>query len=134
MKFFKSAIVWILALQILNMSIYSESYWYYFNDNAALTGQNTSEDINAADPTETIIEWIVEWKSGQNSAFTYKNNTIGSIMTAKATAFSFAVYFSDIDLKIVRSKIRLLYPQFISKLETRDAEIICPPPEIAFFS
>jgi len=55
----------IIMLQLLNLSICSQSYWEYYN---------YSSHANTYDPTETIVEWVVEMKQGNQAAFSYTNN------------------------------------------------------------
>ena len=53
----------LILLQLINLSICSESYWEYYN--------YTSQE-NKFDPTETVLEWIVEWRKGNQDAFSYQ--------------------------------------------------------------
>jgi len=55
----------IIMLQLLNLSICSQTYWEYYN---------YSSHANTYDPTETIVEWVVEMKQGNQSAFSYTNS------------------------------------------------------------
>jgi hypothetical protein len=52
-------------LQLLNLSICSQSYWEYYN---------YSSHANTYDPTETIVEWVVEMKKGNQDVFSYTNS------------------------------------------------------------
>ena len=78
LQLFKTILLWILALQLLNMSICSDAYWHYFNgDPIRSSGSNT------VDPTETVVEWLVEMKMGQLDMFTYNNFNNDSKNTVK---------------------------------------------------
>ena len=54
----------IVLLQLLNLSLCTEPYWEYYNYSAD----------NSYDPTETIVELVVEWKKGNQDAFNYTHN------------------------------------------------------------
>ena len=56
--------LWIIALQILNLSFGSAFAWDNGYDYAYTYNQSY-------DPTETAVEWIVELKYGQQQAFSY---------------------------------------------------------------
>ncbi|HCL83917.1 MAG TPA: hypothetical protein DIC22_08075 [Chitinophagaceae bacterium] len=117
--------MWVLALQLLNMSICSEAYWFYYNG-------NTFSDISdkQADPTETIVEWLVEMKLGQQDVFTYNNNNIDSKNTVKAIAY-------QIDLEnhittaplIFKQGSKILFAKYLSGVESAFLEILSPPPD-----
>jgi|GEM_PF-2681613 len=57
----RQSLIIALLLQLLNLSICSESYM----DRTCFSSH---------DPTETIVEWVVEWKKGNQDAFTYTGN------------------------------------------------------------
>jgi len=64
----RQMLVTLIALQFLNLSVGSQTYWddeydYSYSYNKTY------------DPTETAVEWIVEMKYGQQPAFTYDNRT-----------------------------------------------------------
>jgi hypothetical protein len=126
LKLIKSAILWVLALQLLNMSICSEAYWYYYNDNLPAS----SSDINA-DPTETIVEWLVEMKMGQQDAFTYDHNATDSRNTVKAIAFHIDLQNQTNDLSILKKCSPVSYPIVVASVESIDLEIFTPPPDSA---
>jgi len=52
----------LILLQLINLSICSEPYWEYYN---------YSSQENKFDPTETVVEWVVEWRKGNQDAFSY---------------------------------------------------------------
>ncbi|HEY8968435.1 MAG TPA: hypothetical protein VIM64_05070 [Puia sp.] len=57
----RQSLIFILLLQLLNLSICSEAYL-------------SCSRFSRHDPTETIVEWVVEWKKGNQDAFTYTGN------------------------------------------------------------
>jgi hypothetical protein len=57
----RQLLIGILLLQLINLSLCTESYWTYYNYSSPST----------YDPTETIVEWVVEWKKGNQDAFNY---------------------------------------------------------------
>jgi hypothetical protein len=121
----KIFILWILALQILNMSLYCESYWFYFNGNQASCGVDRS-----VDPTETVIEWLVEMKSGQQDAFTYNNVNTDSKSLVKTLHFQINLKnLGEKDL-VIRENGSVVYQYFVSKLASPSLEILSPPPDI----
>jgi hypothetical protein len=58
---FRQSLIIVLILQLLNLSICSQTFL-----DCACFGSH--------DPTETIVEWVVEWKKGNQDAFTYTGN------------------------------------------------------------
>ena len=66
MQLLRQLLILILALQLLNLSICSESYW----DTYSLSDTNNETSI---DPTETVLEWVVEMKMGQLDIFNYSH-------------------------------------------------------------
>ena len=126
MKLIKSAILWVLALQLLNMSICSEAYWYYYNDDLPASSSN----INA-DPTETIVEWLVEMKMGQQDAFTYDHNTTDSRNIVKAIAFHFDLQNYTDSLSFLTRCCSVSYAIITARIESIALEILTPPPDQA---
>jgi hypothetical protein len=129
LKALKILLLWILALQILNMSMYSESYWFYFNGDQSYNGADRS-----VDPTETIVEWLVELKSGQQDAFTYSQNNTDSKSLVKTLHF-------EVNLKNLKDKYqaisenkKIVFQNFVSKLVSTSLEILSPPPDFEFSS
>jgi hypothetical protein len=117
--------LWVLALQLLNMSICSEAYWYYYNENPFSIHSN-----DQADPTETIVEWLVEMKLGQQDAFTYDNNNIDSKNTVKAVAFQIDLENQSASgVVIIKQSSKILFANFLSKIESPSLEILSPPPD-----
>ena len=63
----KQLLIGVIALQLLNLSICSEAYWEY----DSLIYRNTNCNY---DPTETILEWVIEIKYGQQKIFSYDHD------------------------------------------------------------
>jgi hypothetical protein len=63
----KQLLIAVIALQLLNLSICSEAYWEY----DSLIYRNSNGNY---DPTETILEWVVEIKYGQQKNFSYDHD------------------------------------------------------------
>jgi len=61
----RQLLISVLLLQMLNLSICSESYF-------DTSGYTTSAAVS--DPTESIVEWVVEWKMGNQDRFAYTNS------------------------------------------------------------
>jgi len=57
----RQSLIIVLFLQLLNLSICSQTYL-------------DCSCFSSRDPTETIVEWVVEWKNGNQDAFTYTGN------------------------------------------------------------
>src|ERR1700761_1034578 len=63
----RQLILWIITLQILNVSVGSA----FSADNAYDYAYSYNKNY---DPTETAVEWIVELKCGQQPAFSYNKH------------------------------------------------------------
>jgi hypothetical protein len=50
----RQLLIGLFLLQLINLSLCTEPYWIYYNYSSA----------NTYDPTETIVEWVVEWNMG----------------------------------------------------------------------
>ena len=120
-------LLWILALQILNMSMYSESYWFYFNEDQAYNGADRS-----VDPTETIVEWLVEMKSGQQDAFTYNQNNTDSKSLVKTLHFEANLKNLKDKYQAISENEKMVFQNFVSKLASMSLEILSPPPDFKF--
>ena len=105
------------------MSICSEAYWFYYTDN-----QFSNNSDNQADPTETIVEWLVEMKLGQQDAFTYDYNNIDSKNTVKAVAFQIDLESQANSVKFIKQSCKVSFANFLSKFESATLEILSPPP------
>ena len=61
----RQLLIFLVMVQLLNLSICSESYWEYYN---------YASHENSYDPTETMVEWVVEKCRGNQDAFSYNNS------------------------------------------------------------
>lgn len=61
----RQLLIGMVMLQLLNLSICTQSYWEYYN---------YSSHSNTYDPTETIVEWVVETKKGNQDIFSYTSS------------------------------------------------------------
>ncbi len=127
MKLLKTLLVWIIALQLLNMSICSDSYWQYFHEDHF---SNSSD--KQTDPTETIVEWLVEMKMGQQDAFSYNYNNIDSKTTVKVTGWQIDLenHYQQV-VPNISETVKIYFPELFSKLQTTAPEILTPPPDQA---
>jgi len=112
------------------MSICSEAYWFYYNDG----GQADASNVNQADPTETIVELLVEMKLGQQEAFNYDQHSIDPKNTTKAMVCQIDLANDWRSIPFLRKNSRIYFPDFIPKIESAPFEIISPPPEGDFNS
>ena len=117
----KKLLIFILALQLLNLSICSEAYWDDYD--------YAYSSANTYDPTETIVEWVVEMKYGQQNAFSYDAG-IEKKITAKS--FHWQTDFQKFTLTVVNNTgAENFGPALIScKIKLPTLEIISPPPEL----
>ncbi len=127
LKRFRTLILWILALQLLNMSICSDAYWFYYNENRAST-----PDGLQADPTETVVEWLVEMKFGQLDAFTYDHHNIDAKNTIKATVFPIDLENVTTSFLFFKESSKISFAYLISSIESTSLEILSPPPDQDF--
>ena len=126
LKLFKTILVWVLALQILNMSMWSEAYNSYY------TGEDFGNSSNkTADPTETVVEWLVEMKMGQQDAFTYNHN-IDCKNTSKAIGWQIDLENHGVSAMKPLESGRVFFPHISSALQHVFAEIQSPPPDKNF--
>jgi hypothetical protein len=126
LKLLKTILVWVLALQILNMSMWSEAYNSYY------TGDDFGNYANKqADPTETVIEWLVEMKMGQQDAFTYKHN-IDCKNSSKAIGWQIDLENHGVSAMKPLESSRVFFPHISSALQHVFAEIQSPPPDVDF--
>jgi len=125
LNFLKTLTLWILALQLLNMSICSEAYWFYYNDGRQVGANNFSE----ADPTETIVELLVEMKLGQQEAFNYDQHEIDPKNAIKAMVCQIDLENELSPMPYLRKNSRIYFPDLNPKIESAHFEIISPPPD-----
>jgi hypothetical protein len=124
LKAIKIILLWVLALQILNMSLYCESYWFYFNADQSLRVMD-----RMVDPTETVVEWLVEMRSGQQDAFTYGQNNTDSKNLVKTFHFQSNFWGSKEKKQVITAKVKPVFHHYISALVCPCLEIITPPPD-----
>ena len=118
----RQLILWIIALQILNLSVGSAfsadndyDYAYSYNKNY--------------DPTETAVEWIVELKCGQQPAFSYDGHADTSKCLMKTfhwkTDLRTYLHEHPAAPQVLTPRIELPARPLVSP----DSEIFTPPPE-----
>lgn len=126
LKWMKTLLVWVLALQILNMSMWSEAYNSYY------TGDDFGNCSNKqADPTETVVEWLVEMKMGQQDAFNYNHN-IDCKNTSKAIGWQIDLENHGVTAMIHKQSSQIIFPYKSSELPRVFAEVQSPPPDQDF--
>ena len=124
LRLFKTVLLWILALQLLNMSIYSDAYWEYINGNL-----QSAYDNKGVDPTETIVEWLVEMKMGQQDMFTYSNHNTDSKNVVKVLNCHMDMHPQWQNQLIYPIKEKQVYfPGEKIKIPSRHFDILTPPP------
>lgn len=118
----RQLILWIIALQILNLSV--GSAFSADNDYDYANSYNKSYD-----PTETAVEWIVELKCGQQPAFSYNRH-------ADANKCLVKTFHWKTDLRRYLPGPPVLSPVLSPRIElpacslvSPDSEIFTPPPE-----
>jgi hypothetical protein len=104
------------------MSIYSDAYWFSY------TTSTSNNDKTQTDPTETVVEWLVESVIGQQSVFTYDHNNIDSKNVVKPTAYPITLYAPEDVQSLTKTESVFFFPQYISRLTSRTREILTPPP------
>ena len=120
---FKILILWVMALQMLNTSLYSDSCSFYFNNGPIQVSEKS------ADPTETIVEWLVELNAGQMDVFTLHQPDTNTGNSIKSISFHFDLQTHHEDYKILRKFVKRYYytPHF--RLSLASFDILSPPPE-----
>lgn len=110
----------IIMLQLLNLSICSQSYWEYYN---------YSSHANSYDPTETIVEWVVEMKKGNQDIFSY-NSSLGLKGLSKNFSWHVDLYHFLPLLHPVAAEQHLPGHEAIhGKPRSMALDILSPPPE-----
>jgi hypothetical protein len=126
LKLMKTLLVWVLALQILNMSMWSEAYSPYYSGDDSGNYSNKQ-----ADPTETVVEWLVEMKMGQQDAFNYNHN-IDCKNTTKAIGWQIDLENHRVTGITFKQTSRIIFPYTTSILQHVYAEVQSPPPDRDF--
>ena len=121
----KSALFLIVALQVLNMSLCMSPF---LDESYGVPPMGSM----IADPTETVVEWIVEMKMGQQERFTYKENPSSHKNMNKYS-------FQLIDLEMMNASLKIPFStNFLSAYFTtpvicsRIKDITYPPPKLFF--
>jgi hypothetical protein len=126
LKLMKTFLVWVLALQILNMSMWSEAYNSYY------TGDDFGNCSNKlADPTETVVELLVEMKMGQQDAFNYNHN-IDCKNTSKAIGWQIDLENHGTTATMHKESSQIIFPHTSSELQFVFTEVQSPPPDCDF--
>jgi len=107
------------------MSICSEAYWFYYNQ-----GPVENHLGAQADPTETIVEWLVEMKFGQQDAFTYDQHNIDAKNVIKVIAFQIDLENEKISIHFIKQSSKVCYADFVSNTESNYRDIFSPPPDV----
>jgi hypothetical protein len=107
------------------MSICSEAYWFYYNQ-----GPADSHLGIQADPTETIVEWLVEMKFGQQDVFTYDQHNIDAKNVTKVMAFQIDLENEKISIHFIKQSSKVCYADFVSNIESNSRDIFSPPPDM----
>jgi len=118
----RQLLVLLLLGQLLNLSVCSESYWEYYNYG--------SKD-NRYDPTETVMEWVIETWHGNQDAFSYNN---GLNMKGLSKAFAWHIdlpYQFPLPPAPAVGLFRRKPPAVSEKPFPAYPDIISPPPERA---
>jgi hypothetical protein len=129
MKLARALILWVLALQLLNMSIYSEAYWYCYNGFTKAYDQNGIQ----SDPTESLVEFLVELKYGQQEAFTYDQHNIDSKNTVKVIFYQIDLEHEKRLIQFLKISTEILYPDHTSNIVSASLQVISPPPDLLVY-
>jgi hypothetical protein len=119
----RQLILWIIALQILNLSVGSVfsvdnnyDYAYSYNKNY--------------DPTESAVEWIVELTCGQQQAFSYDQHDDACKCLLKAFHWKTDWRSSLSEPAVFPPAPRPRFELPACPLVSADTETFSPPPEI----
>src|SRR5258708_7492608 len=121
----RQILVTLVALQFLNLSVGSQTFWDDGYDYSYSYNKNY-------DPTETAVEWIIEMKYGQQQAFSYNNNTDNNKNISKTFHWKTDLQETTLEAPCVpvRKSIRIEIPARCIPSPSR--EILSPPPEPVF--
>ena len=125
MRLVRTLILWLLALQLLNMSIYSEAYWYCYNGFTTACEQNGVQ----SDPTESLVEFLVELKYGQQDAFTYDQHNIDSKNTVKVIFYQIDLEHEKTSIHFLKTSSAIIYPDHTSNIVSASLKVFSPPPD-----
>jgi hypothetical protein len=122
----KTLVVWVIALQILNMSMWSEAYNSYYSGDDFGNYSNKQ-----ADPTETVVELLIEMKMGQQDAFNYNHN-IDCKNTVKAIGWQIDLENHGASVTLYKKTNRIIFSFTSDILQTVFSEVHSPPPDRYF--
>jgi hypothetical protein len=122
----KRLLVGVIALQLLNLSICSEAYWDY----DSLIYSSTNEKY---DPTETILEWVIEIKYGQQKIFSYDHDLDSTKNISKHFHFQTDLQRFEISNLYYFGTLQIKTESVSSSLYNTWQEIQYPPPRESFF-
>ena len=118
----RQLILWIIALQILNLSVGSA----FSSDNAYDYAYTYNKNY---DPTETAVEWIVELGWGQQPVFSYDQHqdTCKCLMKTFHWKTDLRRFLPE---PVIVSPVRTCRIELpVQPLASPEAEMVTPPPE-----
>jgi hypothetical protein len=118
----KQVLIGVIALQLLNLSICSEAYWEY--DSLIYSSINGSYD-----PTETILEWVIEIKYGQQKIFSYDHDLDSTKNISKHFHFQTDLQELEISGLYFPEPKRLDIETLSTALYTSCQDVNYPPPK-----
>lgn len=118
----RQLILWVIALQILNLSVGSA----FSSDNAYDYGYSYNKNY---DPTETAVEWIVELNCGQQPGFSYDKQADAGNCLMKTFHWKTDLRCSLPEPVLFPTSLRPRIEYQDRPLVSPDAEIFSPPPE-----
>jgi hypothetical protein len=121
----KQLLVGVIAFQLLNLSICSEAYWEY--DSLIYSSTNGKYD-----PTETILEWVIEIKYGQQKVFSYDHDLDSTKNISKHFHFQTDLQKLEIANLYYFKNLQLNTESVSSALYNTWQEIHYPPPRKSF--
>jgi hypothetical protein len=120
----RQSLIGIVALQLLNCSFDSQAY----ADNEDIYDYSYAYNTNY-DPTESVVEWIIELNCGQQSRFSYDDHNDTSKNTSKT-------FHWQTDLQLPQAPRFFPYvtqeripEEPMMKISSPCQEIISPPPD-----
>ena len=118
----RQLLLWVIALQILNLSVGSAFSW----DNA----YDYSYTYNKSyDPTETALEWIIELRYGQQPAFSYDSHEDAGKCLMKTFHWKTDLQ-PGMPAPVVLPLVSTPHGEYcVHPLVVRAAEKVSPPPE-----
>ena len=118
----RSALILLLALQVLNLSIASQAYLD--------SDYDYSYTYNAPyDPTETAVEWIVELNYGQQPAFSYDSRTDTNKNTLKSFHWQIGLPEIQIPVHGAPESMKVHFTRPETRILSTFPDTFSPPPE-----